>query len=170
MGIRCHSDKLDFEWPTAREIVHYVRRGELLVLTQVRLKGTTSLEGIQLVFNNGALESPFFSSVDSVPHSPESTQSDGYENTYEVGGNGRTIRQIIVSVSRLVLITSLEMRYSDGEVAFSHCFDPSTTPSATRFTQDIPDGHLLVGVYGRQHCLDITSLGFITMQRKQHQQ
>lgn len=44
IGIKCHSDKYDFEWPKAREIVHL--RYEKVVLTQVRLIGSSSLEGI----------------------------------------------------------------------------------------------------------------------------
>lgn len=81
-------------------------------------------------FNSGAFESPFISSIGSSgPHSPESTQSDASISTYEFGEDGRMVGSIIVTVNRLVLITSLEMRYTDGEVAFSHCFDPDANGS-----------------------------------------
>jgi len=77
-----------------------------------------------LSFNNGAFESPLISSVGSSgPHSSESTQSDASISTYELGDDGRMIGSIAVTVNRLVLITSLEMRYTDGEVAFNHFFD-----------------------------------------------
>ena len=46
IGVKCHSDKIDFDWPQKpRQIARLFRRDEF-VLTQVRLKGISSLEGI----------------------------------------------------------------------------------------------------------------------------
>ena len=84
IGIKCHSDKYDFDWPTPRQLVNLEPTLLPLVLTQVKLKGITSLEGIQLIFNNGALESPFFFSHDSQPPSPESTQTDSLVSTFDL--------------------------------------------------------------------------------------
>ena len=85
-------------------------RHEEITLTQVRLKGSNSLEGIQFIFNNGALESPFFASAGSGPPSQETTQSEGAVSTFNFS-DGRQIRKIRVTVNRMVLITRLEMSY-----------------------------------------------------------
>ena len=166
IGVKCHSDKIDFDWPQQpRQIARLLRRDEI-VLTQVRLKGIASLEGIQFVFNNGVLESPFFASVGSGPTSPESTQSESAIHTIDLNPDNRIIRQISITVNQLVLITRLEMRYAEGDVAFSHTFDSSAC-NGICFVQEIPEDHVLVGVYGRQHGLDITSIGFVTMLRSE---
>ena len=108
----------------------------------------------------------------SLPLSPESTQSESNDvSLYDLNSSDdrggrrsrsrRTIREIAVTVNRLVLLTRLEMRYEGGEVAMSHTFDPNPD-NAVEFTQKIAEGQVIAGLYGRLHCLDITSIGFVT--------
>ena len=115
-------------------------------LTVIRLKGVSSLEAIQLQFNNGADESPFVGLVpdhDSLPHSPESTQLDMI-HTYKVDGS-KQISSVKVRIDRHVLITGIEMLFEDGSVAMTHSFDPS----GVTYTQEIDSNHTLIGVYGK---------------------
>ena len=112
LGVKCHATKCDFEWPVVRDV--RTLKGQLpLRLTQVKLKGVTSLEGIQFVFNGGACESPFINAADSEPHSPESTQQESLVHVFDVDQD-RRIAAIIVTIDRHVVITGLELLYEGG--------------------------------------------------------
>ena len=95
-------------------------------MTQIKLKGISSLEGIQFLFNNGSvtLESPFISSCESNGNSPQSFESTRLESEVITYNIEKKIASIKVTVDKLVLITGLEMRYANGTVALSHTFDP----------------------------------------------
>ena len=45
-------------------------------------------------------------------------------------------------------------------MAFEHTFEAR----GRAYTEAIPEGHSIVGVYGKYECADITSLGFIVSQ------
>ena len=104
-------------------------------MTQIRLKGNSSLEGIQFLFNNGiggtALESPFISSCENF--SSQATEEDSVISTYDLDRT-KQISSVKLTVLRLVMITGFEMRYTDGTVAVSHTFDSKGVP----FKQEIP--------------------------------
>lgn len=125
MGIKVHPDKFDFEWPKAD---HNGRVEQLLHLqgmarlTQIKLKGVTSLEGIQFILDSGTITSPFICPADNEPVSSQSTQLDSNINTYDIDSS-RHIKTIKVTIDRHVLITGLELLYDDGGVAMSHKFD-----------------------------------------------
>ena len=96
-------------------------------MSEVRLKGIASLEGIQLVFNNGAITSPFFcrdSDDEGASGSEPSTQPESFPYCYQLDMD-REIKSITVTLERLIFITGIEFRYdNEGEnVAFSHHFN-----------------------------------------------
>lgn len=45
----------------------------------------------------------------------------------------------------------------EPQMAFEHTFEAR----GRAYTEAIPEGHSIVGIYGRYECADITSLGFI---------
>ena len=120
---------------------------------------------MQLVFEDSST-SPFFNS-ESEPHSPDSTRSIDHQ----CGSNNviktfyldplRQIAEVKVTVDRHVFITGLEMLYADGMTAFSHNFDQAGIVHSIKLESESK----IVGLYGRQECLDITALGFIVLKK-----
>ena len=108
---------------------------QLPSLTQIKLKGDSSLEGIQFLFNNGirgtALESPFISSCENF--SSQSTEHESAISTYDLDRT-KQISSVKLKVKGLVEITGFEMTYADGSVAVSHTFDSR----GVVFKQEIP--------------------------------
>mmetsp|Transcript_30673 Transcript_30673/g.37958 ORF Transcript_30673/g.37958 Transcript_30673/m.37958 type:complete len:110 (+) Transcript_30673:596-925(+) len=106
-------------------------------LSEVRLKGVSSLEGIQLVFENCAVSTPFFCREGDSEESgsEQSTQLDYAPRCYKIDPS-KTIGAINVTLDRLTLITALGLSYSDNKIAFSHSFDSR----GTQRTQSVPTG------------------------------
>jgi len=149
------SDVDSFRWPS-KEILENLKLKKPLRLTKVMTrKGDSSLGGIKLCFE-GDIESPLFDIT------TETKPMDSHEIKNQV------IKQISARVnpcSSGTYINNIKFKYADGTE--QNVFKETST-NGTVHTRDIPDNHVIVGMYAHKKSNDqykrIHSVGFILME------